>query len=83
MKPFRVAVLILAVLAIGLGIVILRHGKSEQAYKIHQLHAEQLMLERRLSRHEAAVAAGHGPSVLRDRVERMRLQLEPPATSDP
>ena len=54
MKPLRVAMLIVAVLAIGLVLVILRHGKSEIAYDIHQLHAEQLTLERQTARRQAA-----------------------------
>ena len=83
MKPIRVAALILVVLGLGLALVILRHGKSEQAYEIHRLHAEQLRLEREISRSRAAAAAGHGPHVLRERIERMDLPLAPPETPQP
>ena len=83
MKPLRVAMLIVAVVAIGLALVILRHSKAELAYEIHQLHAEQLTVERQRTRREAAVAAGQRPDVLDQRVRRMNLPLEPPAATEP
>ena len=83
MKPFRVAMLIVAVLAVGLSLVILRHSKAEVAYEIHQLHAEQLILERQMTRHQAAVAAEQRPDELSRRVEQMRLPLEPPEAREP